>query len=297
MAPETRPACCPVRLFYSYSQKDEELAQTLDKHLTTLRRLGWIRDWHRGRVSPGRPVEAEARRELADADIVLLLLSADFMAEDALMEGDAANALARHRIGTMRVIPIRLRPVDLEGTEIDELSSLPSNGRPVSDWDNKDSAFTDIAGGVRTAIRNLGQAPKNLGHGNASDTQIYLCSELFQFVHTDRVSLAHTSAQVLESIIKDVKLPRLFMHSDRVGIRFEYELLHEGQILPPTRPIAESGVRSGSILHLRTRTAWESSVPPIESNSDGAVFLGSEDRDKDFEPIRELGRTLKRIGW
>lgn len=65
------------------------------------------------------------------------------------------DALARQEAGMARVIPIILRPVDLEGAPFAHLQYLPHHGKPVTKWSNRDEAFLDIARGIRRAIKDL----------------------------------------------------------------------------------------------------------------------------------------------
>ncbi|HEX8115918.1 MAG TPA: toll/interleukin-1 receptor domain-containing protein, partial [Pyrinomonadaceae bacterium] len=111
MPEEPQPAE-PLELFYSYSHKDEELRRELEKHLSLLKRQRVIRDWHGHRISAGTEWAAEVDKHLAGADIVLLLVSADFLASDYCYAVEMKLALEKHEEGLARVIPVILRPCD-----------------------------------------------------------------------------------------------------------------------------------------------------------------------------------------
>jgi TIR domain len=100
----------PVRLFYSYSHRDEEFRSALETHLAVLRRSGLIAEWHDRMIHAGGDWRGEIDRYLASADIVLLLVSADFIASDFCWGVEMRKALQRHERGEARVIPIILRP-------------------------------------------------------------------------------------------------------------------------------------------------------------------------------------------
>jgi hypothetical protein len=72
----------PVSLFYSYSHRDEKYRRTLQMHLAVLRRSGLIAEWHDREICAGSDWRGEIDRNLAEADIVLLLVSPDFLASD-----------------------------------------------------------------------------------------------------------------------------------------------------------------------------------------------------------------------
>src|SRR5256885_1566093 len=105
----------PVRLFYSYAHKDEELRQELEKHLKMLKRHGLITEWHNRDISAGTDWKQEIDVHLNAADIILLLVSVDFIASDYCYSSEMKCALERYANGEARVIPILLRSVDLEG--------------------------------------------------------------------------------------------------------------------------------------------------------------------------------------
>ena len=142
----------PLKLFYCYAHEDKVLRGALDSHLSILRRQGLIDVWYDGQISPGADWECEIERRLSTADIVLLLVSAAFLASDYCFGIEMKQALQRHEEGTARVIPIILRPVDWEDTPFSKLQVLPSGGKPVTKWQDPDEACEDIARNLRTVV-------------------------------------------------------------------------------------------------------------------------------------------------
>ena len=102
----------PLLLFYSYAHEDELLREQLEKHLSLLKRQGFISGWHDREILPGATWAQEIDVHLESASIVLLLVSPDFLASDYCYEVEMQRALERHRCGETRVIPIILRPCD-----------------------------------------------------------------------------------------------------------------------------------------------------------------------------------------
>ncbi|MCP4663127.1 MAG: toll/interleukin-1 receptor domain-containing protein [bacterium] len=105
----------PVTVFFSYAHKDEELRDQLAIHLKMLQREKKIRPWHDRKITPGREWEGEIDRHLEEADVILLLVSPDFVASDYCWDVEVARAMERHEAGEARVVPIVLRPVDWSG--------------------------------------------------------------------------------------------------------------------------------------------------------------------------------------
>lgn len=145
----------PARVFYSYSHRDEALRDTLETHLSLLRRQGLVAVWHDRRISAGAEWESQIDRNLELADIILLLVSADFLASDYCYDVEMARALQRHEAGSAHVIPIVLRPCDWSDAPFSRLQALPRDARPVPLWDNIDAAWTDVARGIRNVIMEL----------------------------------------------------------------------------------------------------------------------------------------------
>jgi len=146
-----------MKIFYSYSHKDEQLREQLQTHLMILRREGIISEWHFRKISPGREWEDEIDKNLNSANVILLLISPDFIASDYCYDVEMKRAMERHEAGEARVIPIILRPVLWKEATFGKLNGLPTNVKPVTTWDNQDEAFLDIAEGIKKVIEELDQ--------------------------------------------------------------------------------------------------------------------------------------------
>ena len=146
-----------ISIFYSYSHKDGHLREKLEKHLTLLKQEGVITGWHDRNISAGIEWEHEIETHLNTAQIILLLISADFLASTYCYSIEMKQAMERHTRGEARVIPIILRPVDWKGAPFSHLQALPRGARPVTGrgWHNQDEAFVDIAQGIRRVVEEL----------------------------------------------------------------------------------------------------------------------------------------------
>jgi len=109
--PAQRTAMSDIELFYSYSHKDEALKDQLVSHLSNLRRQGIIREWHDRKIGLGTEWAKEIDEHLNSADVILLLVSADFIASEYCHEIEMKRAMERHESGEARVIPVILRSV------------------------------------------------------------------------------------------------------------------------------------------------------------------------------------------
>jgi hypothetical protein len=117
--------------------------------------------WHDRDISAGAKWEEEIRANLDEAQIILLLISPDFMDSDYCYGVEMQRALERHDKKEVEVIPIILRPVSWQGGILGKLQALPTDAKPVmsSKWHNPDEAFFDIAEGIRKKVNRLISKP------------------------------------------------------------------------------------------------------------------------------------------
>ena len=153
----------PPVVFCSYSHRDEDLKDRLDAHLSALRRECLIQRWHDRKILPGADWKTEINDVVAQADVVLILVSADFIASEYCWGVEFTKALERHDRGEAAVLPIIVRPCDWQNTQVGRLQVLPQDGRAVTTWPNRDQAWTEVARGLRSVLQaaHLG-APKPL---------------------------------------------------------------------------------------------------------------------------------------
>ncbi len=145
----------PIRLFYSYAHEDEALRERLETHLKLLKRQGVLQDWHDRDISAGSEWARQISAQLETADIILLLISPDFIASDYCWDVELQRAMARHEAGEAVVIPVVLRETDWTGAPFGKLQALPRDAKPVTRWADPDAAFVDIARGIRKVIAQL----------------------------------------------------------------------------------------------------------------------------------------------
>ena len=141
-----------MKVFVSYSHKDEAALERLRTHLATLRRDGRIDEWFDREILAGGEIDAEIAERLESSGLFLLLVSPDFLASDYCMEREMERALERHRSGAARVVPIVIEPCDWTSTPLRDLKALPQNGKPISEWTNENNAFLDIVQELRRVL-------------------------------------------------------------------------------------------------------------------------------------------------
>jgi hypothetical protein len=152
-----------VCVFTSYAHEDQDLLEQLKKQLSPLKRLGVIQEWYDREIKAGTEWRGQIDANLDSAQLVLLLISPDFMDSDYCYDVEAKRALQRHESGDARVIPIILRPVMWSNTPFSKLQALPREGKPVTTWENRDSAFLNVVEGIQDAIQSLAAKGRSTG--------------------------------------------------------------------------------------------------------------------------------------
>lgn len=145
-------------VFFSYSHVDEALRDQLEVHLSLLKRQGAIETWHDRRIAPGEGIGRSIQAQLDTAEIILLLVSPDFVASNYCYDVEMTRALERHARGEAVVIPVILRPCDWHDAPFGHLKALPKDGKAVTKWTNLDEAFLDITTGIKDVLRSTGAA-------------------------------------------------------------------------------------------------------------------------------------------
>ena len=144
-----------LRLFYSYSHKDESLRVELETHLRLLQLQGLIEAWHDREIEAGHEWEPEIKENLERADIILLLVSANFIASYYCWEEEMKRALERHERKEARVIPVIVRAVNWKKAPFAKLQALPKDGLAVTKWRDKDSAWQNVSEGIERVIEEM----------------------------------------------------------------------------------------------------------------------------------------------
>ena len=165
------PAQKPVTLFFCYAPEDEELRRKLDDHLALLVRGGVVESWSGGAVGAGAEWRSALDRQMERADVILLLVSAAFLASDHLYDVELRRALGRREAGRSEVLGVLLRPCDWNHEELASVRMLPERINaagarevvPVTSLPNLDDAFARVVTELRTLLeKERAPAPRRI---------------------------------------------------------------------------------------------------------------------------------------
>jgi len=147
-----------AKLFFSYCHADEALRDRLEVHLSMMKHQGLIETWHDRGITAGSDLDSTIKENLETADVILLLVSADFIASWYCFSVEMKRALERHAEGSARVIPVILEACDWHPAPFGKLLAVPKDGKAVTTWPNQAEAWTDVTRQIRKAIEEMARA-------------------------------------------------------------------------------------------------------------------------------------------
>ena len=202
-----------VRLFYSYSHKDEEYRSEAEKTLALLRHNRLLDDWSDHSILPGQRISSEIRKRMDKTDIFVFLISRDFLASpECHKEWAYAAKLARSRPDIVRV-PIILKRCawpDLEGAQ--ELKALPSDAQPIATYSDAELAWqqiydglSEVANSIRTTFRVKSAFKKHLNTTDFLSQDHIELEDIFVFPRLELPeNLGATAQGAVDDVISDV---------------------------------------------------------------------------------------------
>jgi TIR domain len=298
-------------LFFSYSHADENLRDQLEKHLSGLQRQGIISSWHDRRITAGTELAEAIDSHLDKADIILMLISPDFIASDYCYEREMNRALERHQKGEARVIPVILRPCDWHGLRFGTLLVTPTDGRPITMWPNIDQAFLNVVTAIKNALKELDQNPKpsartsreaaastHLGNSFQETTRSSNLRITKQFTDLDKDRFRHDGFEYIakffenslnELVRRNPGLDQTFRRIDANS--FNAASYRAGEkVCKWSASIAEGAMRSDSIEYSMTDGPWHGGM-------NEAVYVKADDQTLYFEALgmQSYGREKEKL--
>jgi hypothetical protein len=151
----------PLKLFYSYSHKDEACLERLRRHLVGLVRSRKVEEWWDRSIRPGDDWDGAISEKLEQADVILLLVSPDFVASRYCYDVEAERAMARYREGSARVVPVILKSVRIRETLFADVQAVPRDLKAIEEAPFPDRLYMSVADEIATLVEQ-GTPPKLL---------------------------------------------------------------------------------------------------------------------------------------
>ena len=160
----------PIKIFISYSHKDESHLNDFQIHLSSLKREKLIENWTDQGIVPGEEWDQSIKKKLEQADLIVFLISADFLASDYIHHVEISEAMKRYSKDEVVIIPIVIRPCEFEALEISKFQALPKGLKPVSKWDDKDEAWLNVVKQLRLVVKGLIQKRDTTSNNSQDQT-------------------------------------------------------------------------------------------------------------------------------
>jgi TIR domain len=151
------------RVFYSYSHQDTKLRDQLGTFLAPLRQNKKIADWHDRKIEPGSNWQSEISQRLEEANLVIFLVSPDFLNSGYCLGVEVESALGRLKDGAAKVLPVLVRECLWEESVFSQLQMIPRDAKPIVSqyWQSNDEAFKEVAKEIRNVVSSSPPVPKS----------------------------------------------------------------------------------------------------------------------------------------
>lgn len=169
-----------LKLFFSYSHKDEALRNELGNHLKILEHQQLIASWHDRKILPGDEWDHQITVNQDTADIILLLISSDFIASKYCWDIEIKRAMELHELDNARVVPVILREADWENAPFSKLQAVPKNAQPVTTFPDRDAAFKFVTQQIRRVATELIERRRKLREQQQKDNAIATYRQKFE---------------------------------------------------------------------------------------------------------------------
>ena len=147
-----------IKIFVSYSHKDEDIRKKLHNHLASMVHNRIIEISFDRKIRPGQHVDHEIEKSIAGASIVLLLVSANFIDSNYCYKVELKYIMGMHKTRNLRVIPVIVSACDWKNTPFGNLLAVPTDGKPIRNWKIVDDAFLDVVEQLKSVIEELKQS-------------------------------------------------------------------------------------------------------------------------------------------
>jgi TIR domain len=150
---------CIPNVFISFSDPDLEFRNELYKQLSTYIHNGQVDIWDRTMFIPGEH-SSKATTKLEAADIIILLISSDYLA-DSYNHNDFEIRFAEQRFeGQMaKIFPVIVRPCMWKDTWLGALSHQPKGEKAISQFTDQHAAWFEVATAFRALLHTGEDTP------------------------------------------------------------------------------------------------------------------------------------------
>ncbi len=144
-----------LSVFICYARKDEAFRDQLEGALVPYQRKGELEVWFDELVDPGQDWEDEILSRLERAQIIILLLSNDFVRSSYCMEKELPRALERRAEGECEIVPIVIRAGRYDKLDLGKIQAIQPEDKPVNEHEKADRAWLEVTKQLDRVIAKL----------------------------------------------------------------------------------------------------------------------------------------------
>lgn len=193
-----------LKLFISYSHQDNlsdnAYIDQFKKHIAPLKSNGLLDEWYDRLILASKDFQNEIDNNLEDADIICLFISSNFLSSKSCMD-EKKKALKLRKKMDVPVIPIILSHCGwIDDKDISKLLALPTDGKPVSGFHNRDEVWQNVYNELKKIIENI-----------IKIKQLEIKEEFVKFLHnTEMLTKAHSRKEsvFLDDIFVPIELDK-----------------------------------------------------------------------------------------
>jgi hypothetical protein len=164
-----------INVFISYSHRDLQFKEELEKHLTVLKRSALIQTWTDYDIKAGEEWNKETQERIEKADLIILLISADLLASDFIYSSEIEKIFLNDN---KNILPVIVRPCAWQDIEIlRKRQVFPENGKPIASYDDRDKAFSNLTSLLTKWIYEIQNQEKGL-HDTSPSLEVDLRNKL-----------------------------------------------------------------------------------------------------------------------
>lgn len=141
-----------LKFFISYSHKDEEFKEGLRSHFIGMIDNKTIKAWDGREILPGEDWDYEIKKKLEEANVILFLVSSDFMNSDYIKDVEIKHALERYERKEVKIVPVIVRPCDFDSLPLNKHLAVPTGRKPIIRWDDRDEAYLDVVTNIKRML-------------------------------------------------------------------------------------------------------------------------------------------------
>ena len=268
-------------LFFSYCHKDEVLRDELEVHLATLKRQGLLNLWHDRKIMAGDNINGQIDQNIEKADVILALISADFINSDYCHDVEMRRAMERHRMQQCRLIPVILRPCEWKPL-FGEFLAAPTDGKPVTRWTDKDEALLDVVSKIRAALpQKTAESVPEVPAINLNPRQVQPRSSNLrirrEFTEADRDQFLDDAFEYMAVFFEET-LKEFESRHEEIKTRFKrLDAVSFGvTIYKQGKPVAQCGIRNGGMMGAGITYVNDATAPKNSMNEVLRVQVGDQ---------------------